>query len=109
MDFPNHITIIPLALSCYPLLYPSLVTGELTDQEDDIPAVKTGPYTYTREEMIQLREAQDKPLADLPRFDCIMDKPILKCEPMKARSSAQFVPSWEASKSRSRGGDQRNR
>ena len=42
-------------------------------------------FCYSQEEMIALREAQDKPLPNFPKLDCIMDKPILKAECIQPR------------------------
>ncbi|XP_063678716.1 eukaryotic translation initiation factor 4 gamma 3-like isoform X3 [Bolinopsis microptera] len=85
-----------------------LEEGEIVEEEETTP---TGPYRYTREEMVALREAQDKILPDVPKYECIMDRPILKAEPQRPRPNNQFVPSWEqsGSRNRSRGGGDRNR
>lgn len=87
---------------------PQLEEGEIIEEE----TTPTGHFRYSREEMVALREAQDKPLPNIPKFDCIMAIPILKAEPIRPRPSNQFVPTWEkesGNRSRSRGGGDRNR
>ena len=56
--------------------------GEIVEEEETTP---TGPYRYSREEMVALREAQDKILPDVPKYECIMSTPILKAEPQRPR------------------------
>ena len=58
------------------------ISGEIVEEEETTP---TGPFRYSREEMVALREAQDKILPGVPKFDCIMDRPILKAEPTRPR------------------------
>jgi len=83
-----------------------LEEGEIEEEEDSTP---TGPFRYSREDMLVLREAQDKILPGVPHFDCIMDRPILKAEPTRPRPNNQFVPAWEQSGSRNKSRDHRNR
>ena len=64
----------------HPIVFDNTFLVVSSDEEESVPVVpeKKGPYRYTKEEMLSLREAQNQLLPNLPKLDSTLDMSLLK-------------------------------